>query len=228
MGYTLDISGGEQYRAYVLDTLTKRELVAPASAVDSIAWYHSGLYLTNRDRDKVRPCRVLRWSLDGDCEQVYYERDPKFFVNVSRTRDGNFVLVTSASKTESELGAFAADDENAGPALLAARRSGVQFFADHAAGRWFAATNADGADDLKVLVASDPDSGLSAQADTQLPLQWQEFLPARPGIKIEDIDIYEVRCSGVTCALFSDCRFSCVLWFCVFVCVCMCVSRMWC
>lgn len=111
------------------------------------------------------------------CTQVYEEQDDGFFVDVSQTKDGAFVLINCNSKNTSEIYALESTDARAEPRLLRAREPGTAYFADHASDRFFIVTNADQAANYKIMTS------LTGE-------QWTVFLPESPDVKIEDVDLF--------------------------------------
>lgn len=49
-------------------------------------------------------CQVFRQDLAAfEGREIFQETDPTFFVAVSKTKDGQFLLISSTSKTSSEV-----------------------------------------------------------------------------------------------------------------------------
>lgn len=112
--------------------------------------------------------------------QIYEEQDEAFFVDVSQTKDGAFVLINCNSKNMSEIRALPSSSMDAQPRLLRARDPGTAYFADHAGGRFFIVTNADRAANYKIATCA---SGEAAGND------WDVLLPEQSDVKIEDVDL---------------------------------------
>lgn len=111
--------------------------------------------------------------------KLYEEADPAFFVDVSQTKDGNYVLINCNSKNTSEIHALASHDPDAAPQLLRAREEGTAYFADHAADRFYIVTNANEAENYKIMAA----------ASAVHP--WEVLLPEAGNVKIEDVDLFQ-------------------------------------
>ncbi|TYZ68773.1 hypothetical protein PybrP1_001878 [[Pythium] brassicae (nom. inval.)] len=184
----------EQCRAFVKDLHSQRlvplgdDLVGVRNAEWGSAPGRRCFYYTRVDAHR-RPCAVYRYDCDAQTQElVYAEPDDSFFVDVSQTKDGRFVLINCNSKTTSEIHALASDDARAAPRLLRAREPGTAYFADHAGDRFFIVTNADDAANYKIVTAS------SATCDVpDVPAssgQWTRFLPEAPDVKIEDVDLF--------------------------------------
>ena len=108
LAYSTDFSGGERYTLRFRDLRTGEDL--PDTVEDvyyGLAWSDDNrtiLYV--RPDDAVRPYQVWRHTLGTDRADdvlVYEETDERFFVGVSRTRSGRYILIASDSKTTSEV-----------------------------------------------------------------------------------------------------------------------------
>ncbi|KAL3660837.1 hypothetical protein V7S43_014239 [Phytophthora oleae] len=129
-----------------------------------------------------RPFAVYRYNLaTHEQELIFEEQDEAFFVDVSQTKDAQFVLINCNSKNTSEIYAMDGHDTNAHPQLLRKREAGTLYFADHAAGQFFIITNADGALNYKIATSK----WISDAA------KWETLVPEHADVKIEDVDLFE-------------------------------------
>lgn len=119
--------------------------------------------------------------------QIYEEQDDGFFVDVSQTKDGKYVLINCNSKNTSEIYAVASDDALATPQCLRKREPGTAYFADHADDRFFIVTNADKAQNYKIAVSM---TATQPAGDEEHGSEWETFLPESPDVKIEDVDLF--------------------------------------
>lgn len=191
LAYSTDFTGGERY------TLRFRDLTAGADLADTIEDVYYGLAWANDNRtvlyvrpdDAVRPYQVWHHTLGTpatDDALVYQEDDERFFVSVSRTRTGHYLLVGIDSKITSEVRFLPADDPTAELRIVESRTEGLEYGVEHHASgrdgdRFFVLTNADGAEDFKVMVTPVASPGRAS---------WAEVLPHRPGVKVDDVDAF--------------------------------------
>ncbi len=139
-----------------------------------------------------RPYQLWRHRLGTDPagdELVYEEDDRRFTLGTGTTRDAAFVLVGLHSTNTSEWRAIPSGQPLADPAVVMARREGVEYALDHltpAAGGvgWFVALTNEDALDFRVIAARDTELG-SGAADA-----WREVIPHRPGVRVEDVDAF--------------------------------------
>ncbi|KAG1697977.1 hypothetical protein DVH05_015461 [Phytophthora capsici] len=129
-----------------------------------------------------RPFAVYRYNLaTHEQELIFEEQDEAFFVDVSQTKDAQFVLINCNSKNTSEIYAMEGHNTNAQPQLLRKREAGTLYFADHAAGQFFIVTNADGALNYKIATSK-------WSSDVS---KWETLVPEHEDVKIEDVDLFE-------------------------------------
>ena len=145
-------------------------------------------------------------------ELVFSEADPAFFVDVSTTKDGRYVTINSNTKSTSEVWLVDTGAAGSQPVLVRARTLGVQYFVEHnnvsalrrpavccccvfvracvrpmPQGRLFIVTNDGGAEDYK-LVTTRATTAADVAAEP-----WVDLVPARTGVKVEDMDMFSVR-----------------------------------
>ena len=147
----------------------------------------SAFYYVKLDRDH-RPSRVYRHRLGTpatDDQLIYEEADSGFFVGVGKVQSGRFAVISAGNYETSECHLLDLDTADATPVLVAAREHSIQYGVDHhpnlaGAPVLVIRTNADGAEDFKVMVAplNDP-----ARAN------WRDLIPHRPGIYLLGVTV---------------------------------------
>ena len=178
VAYTADIDGSERYRVYVREIASGDIVDDSLDNADDVVWgegsdvlYYSIINESHR-RHKVLKHRI--GSDRADDELIYHEKDPMFeYLRVSKTKTGKYVMITSQSLTKSEVQLLRADGSEA-PWTLRPRQDGVKYYAVHADGRFFIATNED-APNIRLMTVDDSD-----------PRQenWREVLPHRDSVTI--------------------------------------------
>jgi oligopeptidase B len=180
MAWSCDLKGSEYFTIRVRDLATgidRDEAVAKTSG--GVVWIgdSSGFYYVELD-DNHRPVRVRRHRLgapaDSD-EVVYEESDPGFFVRVGMTHSGAFVLIEASDHETSEVWLLDRADRQAKPRLVEPRTPHLQYDVEHHADDLIIVTNADGAEDFKVVTAPVAAPGRA---------HWRDLVPHRPGIMI--------------------------------------------
>ena len=177
--WSADRKGSEYYTLVVRDLETGKELPDRIERCSGGAVWGSDsktLYYTELD-DNHRPFRVLRHRLgteQAEDEIIYEEKDPGFFVGIGKMLSKKHITVSAHDHQTSEL--YLIDAENPGePKLIAGRETGREYDADERDGLLYILTNADGAEDFKIVTAPVAAPG---------PENWSELVPHREGVLI--------------------------------------------
>jgi oligopeptidase B len=186
IAYTTDITGQEDFTMYVQDLRTGNLLPDRASKVSEVSWAADNhtLFFVTEDSSK-RPYRLYRRALGGPtAELVYEEKDDRFTVSVQRSCDKKFFLATSASATTTEVRYWPANETAAAPRVILPREDGHQYTVDHRENRWYIRTNKDALEFRLV----------TAPLDDPRPTNWKELVPHRPGVLLENFDLFANHC----------------------------------
>jgi oligopeptidase B len=157
-----------------------------------LAWSRdaSAIFYVRQD-PAMRPHQLWRHQLGTDPATdvlVFEEGDRRFSLGTGSTRDGAFVLVALHSTNTTEWLAIPADQPLTEPRVVLRRREGIEYAVDHLSGDtagaagWFVVLINDEGQDFRLLGATDSDVGPSDD--------WREIIPHRPGVRIEDADVF--------------------------------------
>ena len=114
-------------------------------------------------------------------EIVWEDPDERFNVGVGRTRDGKYLFVEAASHTTSEEWYLAANDPMGTLRCIEPRRDDIEYYADHRDGVFFIRVNDTGRNFRLV----------TAKVDQCSHEHWQEILPHRDDVMLEDVDLFQ-------------------------------------
>lgn len=186
LAYTLDLTGFRQYDLQVKDLRTGRVFPDTTPRVTSIAWAadNTTLLLTTEDAVTKRSHLLLRHQLgQPDFPVVYDERDELYDIEVARTRDRKFLLLTANSKDTSEVRFLDAAHPNNSPEVFIPREKGHRYYLDHREDLFYVRTNRGGkAKNFEIA---------TALLNRRNPDEWKTFVPHQPGHLIEDIDLFQ-------------------------------------
>ena len=131
-----------------------------------------------------RPVKVLRHRLGTEATEdalVYEEPNPGFFVGVGATSSRRFVVIDSHDHTTSEVRLIDAERPGEPALLVAERERDIEYHVDHHHDRLLILTNADDAEDFKIV-----------EAPLAHPQRrhWRDLVPHRPGRLILDLAAY--------------------------------------
>jgi oligopeptidase B len=190
IAYSTDYNGGERHTLRFRDLRTGEDLPDEVDDVYyGLAWCDdSRTILYVRPDETVRPFQIWRHTLGtppDDDVLVYQEDDERFFIGVSRTRSGKYLLIATDSKITSEVYFLPSDDPIATPQMVEPRTEGVEYAVEHhvdeGGDRFFVLTNADDASDFKIMETPVATPGRA---------HWIDVVPHRPGTRVHDFDAF--------------------------------------
>ncbi len=183
--YTVDLTGSEYHRLRVRDLTTGETWDSGAEGLQGdVVWAGDSrtLFYTALD-DNHRPSRVYRCDRQtARHDLVYTESDPAFYLDLGQSLSRRFIVIKGADHSETgELRLIDAQRPEAPPKLLFERESGVDYTLEERDGSLILLTNAQGAEDNKIVTApvENPD-----------PSRWRELVPHRPGILIRRMFVF--------------------------------------
>ncbi len=179
LAWTADDRGSEYHHLHIRDLATGKDIETIADTAGDVVWAADSqhLFYTRHD-EHHRPRFVYRHRLGDDPANdvlVYEEPDPGFFVHLGKTSSDAFIIIQAGDHETSEVRLIDANDPLQEPRLVAARRSGVEYHVDEAHGTLYIRTNADDAEDFKIVIAP---------VATPSPEHWRDIVGHLPGTLI--------------------------------------------
>ncbi len=186
LAYSLDTAGSEVYTLLFKDLENGRLLGEKIpNTYYSAEWSNDGAFVFYTVLDEAkRPFRVMRHAMGTDVADdvdVFRDMDDAFFVSLSKTRSESFILISSESKTTSEVHFIAADSPLDAPQVVHSREAGLEYEVAHHDDRFFIVTNHE-ATNFQVMEAP-----VSAPRKTN----WVAFLPYQEAIKVDAVDAFQ-------------------------------------
>jgi len=182
----VDTDGSERFTIRVRDLATG-DLLGDVieGAAYSLAWFDdSATFLYAVPDEAWRPHEVKRHRLGTDPaedELVLTEEDERFWLGVGRMRSDRYLAISVGSKVTSEWYLLDATDPAAQPQLVAAREHGIEYDVDHRGDQLLIVTNADGAEDFKLV---------TAPVDMPDRAHWRDLVAHRAGVRLEGVDAF--------------------------------------
>ncbi len=186
LAWAEDDTGRRQYTLRFRDLATGRDYPERITGTSGdFVWADDNrtVFYVENDPETLLTVRVRKHVLGTPAKDdvlVYEERDDSFYMGVSRTRDDQYLCIEIHSTVSSEIRCTPAADPGEFT-VLAPRQRDVEYDADHLGGRWVIRSN-DGAPNFKLVTAAD---GTTSRA------QWQEWIPHRDDVFIEDFDLFD-------------------------------------
>ncbi len=188
LAWSADAAGSELHAIHVRDLASGKDLAAAIEDTDgSLVWMADsrGFYYVRVDAEH-RPAEIFRHRIGDDPAHdvlVFEDRDPGSFIHLRRSQSGAFAIVSVSDHDSSECRLIDLRDPDAKPRLVEPRAPGLRYWVEDRGDRLFLRTNADGAEDFKIV---------RAPLTTPSKEFWVDEIPHQPGRMI------------VTAALFPD------------------------
>jgi len=189
LAYSVDFDGDELYQLRIRDLDRGVDLPDRIDATYyGLAWSADSRTLCYTLTDAAyRPHEVWRHQVGTDPAQdvlVYREDDERYELFVAGTRSGEWILIEIECRDTPETLIIPAADPARPPAVLAPRRPGIEYRADHATGPdggdFYLVTN-DGATEFRLVAVPAAGDG---------PDGWQEVLPGAPDTRLVSCDVF--------------------------------------
>ena len=186
LAWSADRNGSELYEMRFRDLATGEDL---ADVIEGTyygtAWgADSRTFFYTRPDAAMRPHQVWRHVLGtpaSDDVLVAQEDDERFFLGIGTTKDERFLVMEMASKVTSEAWILEADDPAGEFRVVQPRVQELEYGIEHHGDRFFVVTNADGAENFKLMEAPDATPGRD---------HWTEVIAHRPDVKLSGIDVF--------------------------------------
>ncbi len=190
LAYSVDDTGSEFH------VIRVRDLDADADLPDEIPNTSGGVAWAADSRsffytfinDNHRTEKVLRHVIGTPASEdivVYVEEDPGFFCGVDKTQSGRFIVIDSHDHQTSEVRLIDAAAPDSSPRLVTARDTEVEYsIEDDGDDRVYILTNADGAEDFKIVNAPLKNPGRD---------NWIDVVAHEPGRLILSMSVFRGR-----------------------------------
>jgi oligopeptidase B len=185
LAYTLDTSGAEEFTVFIRD-LSTGELLPERLERSSprVAWANDGLTLFYTVLDTARrPWQLYRHRVgtaQHDDVLVRTEPDPSFYLDISRTRSGRYLLLDLSSHSTTEVWFTSADRPEEPFRVIQPRESGIEYAVTHHGDRFFITTN-QAAPNFRLV---------QAPVDEPSREHWSPVLPYRSEVKVDSTDAF--------------------------------------
>jgi oligopeptidase B len=186
LAYSTDTSGNETYLLQIKSLETGALLPDKIkNCGESFAWANDNeTFFYDQLDDAHRPYKALRHVLGTSVDQdptVYEEKDDRFFLEISKSRDHRLIFVSVESELSSEVRFLDADRPDADWRLIRPRENDLLYHVESHGDRFFIDTN-EKAKNFKIVEAPVAAPGKE---------NWQDFIPYDPEVKIDSVDAFK-------------------------------------
>jgi oligopeptidase B len=186
IAYAVDTKGSEFYAVNVIEAATGKLIDARITDNNgALEWANDSkslLYILVDDEH--RPRKLLSHAIGAESSDmlIHEQSDPGFFLGVGATQDRRYLLLSVHDHETAEISLIDAADPSSPRRLVARREPEHDYSVDHHDGRLVILTNAEGAEDYRIV---------EAPAENPDPKNWREIEPHRPGRLILDVVAYK-------------------------------------
>jgi oligopeptidase B len=183
-----DFVGRRIHDIRVLDTQTNEYLTDQISNADAgMAWSADGQYLfyLNKNPTTLLAYQLMRHKLGSDTSEdvlIYEESDNTFYTSLSRSRSGEYLILTHRNTDTTEVQLLSAHQPLNEFKPFLPRETGHEYVIDHANDQFFIRTNWE-AENFRVMAAS-----LDVAGDKS---RWTEIIPHRDKALVSSIQAFD-------------------------------------
>ena len=186
LAYTTDNVGFRQYKLHVKNLSTEKVLPETAERVTSVVWAadNKTLLYGTEDATTKRSDLIHRHVLGTATASdpvVFDEKDERFRVYLSRSRDERYILLEDDSHITSEVRFIAANEPLSAWKTIEPRKESVQYSVDEGGGLFYIRVNDTGRS-YRVVTAPVATPGKA---------HWKELIAEKADEPIEDIDVFK-------------------------------------
>lgn len=186
IAYSIDTVSRRQYQIFVKEISTGKmypEVIQ--NTTGNMVWANDNktIFYSMKD-ESLRSCRIMRHEIGTDPKEdveVYYEKDETFYAFVGKTKSDRYIVITLDSTMSSEIRFIDADRPKDEFKIFQKRQDDMLYGVGHYGDYFYVTTNADGAKNFKIM---------RTPVNATEKENWQEFIPYREDVLIEDFDIF--------------------------------------
>ena len=187
VAWAADTTGRRFYTIRILDTRSGQMLGdVIANVTGNLVWAgdDATLLYARQDPETLRSYRIYRHGLGtdpADDELVYQEDDDTFSSYVTKTKDGEYLLIGSFQTLTSEWQVLEADDPDGSFRVFTPRERGHEYDIEHAGDHFYIRTNRD-AQNFRLMRTPE---------DATSEGHWEEVISHRNHVLITEFDPFE-------------------------------------
>lgn len=184
LAYSIDTAGSEEYTLCIKD-LKSGELLEERipNTYGGVDWANDKTIYYNVLNDQKRPFELYRHTIGTDPKNdhlVYREEDEAFFLDLHKSRDCSYLLMTLKSNTTTEVHYLATDTPEGKLSVIHPRQHKMEYYVDHQ--RAFIILTNDNALNFRLMRAS---------IDHPSRENWEELVPHRDSVLLTAFEVFE-------------------------------------
>ena len=186
--FSYDIVGRRIYTIQIKN-LETNELLPDIieNVTGSAVWANDNLtiFYSNQDETTLRSDKIFKHKLgqkQTDDELIYFEKDETFSVEIAKSKSNKYLAIESSSTLTTEYQILNADTPNENFKIFQKRIRGLEYSINHYGDSFFIMTNADEADNFKLMKTHENKTNKK---------YWVDIIPHRDAVLLEDIEVFK-------------------------------------
>lgn len=186
IAYSVDTVSRRIYTVYVknLETGETHEETIPNTS-GNVVWASDNQTLFYGVKDEaLRPCKIFRHKLGTPHQEdveVFHETDEAYYVSIGKTKSKQYLVIESESTLSAESRILESDNPNGTFRIFQERQPDMLYSIGHYDNHFFILTNADGAQNFKIMKTPINNTGIE---------NWEEVIAPRTNVLIENFVIF--------------------------------------
>ena len=186
--FSYDIVGRRIYTIQIKN-LETNELLPDIieNVTGSAVWANDNMtiFYSNQDETTLRSDKIFKHKLgqkQADDELIYFEKDETFSVEIAKSKSNKYLAIESSSTLTTEYQILNADTPNENFKIFQKRIRGLEYSINHYGDSFFILTNADEADNFKLMKTPEYKTNKK---------YWVDIIPHREAVLLEDIEVFK-------------------------------------
>jgi len=184
LAFAADTTGRYISNMYLKNLETSDILPYSVDNIVGMAWGSDNktIFYGTKDELTLRADRIYRHSVsdENSRNEVFYEADPAFSVDVSRSKSGSYIQIMSFSTMSSEVQLLDATNPTGSFKVFQPREDNHLYWVSHARDQFYILTNWD-ATNFRVMTTSTGSTNKSS---------WQELIAHRSDVLVENLNVF--------------------------------------
>ncbi len=195
------VSPDNKWAAFGLDTVSRRKYTIQIKNLEtgeiledrienttgSSTWAADSktFFYTKKDPTTLRSDKIYKHVMGTDASEdklVFHEEDDTYSTFVYKTKSKKYIVIGSSSTLTTEFRILSADNPDGKFTIFSPRTRGLEYSIAHFDDSFYILTNKDGATNFKLMKTPE---------DATVMENWQEFIPHRDGVLLEDLEIFK-------------------------------------
>ncbi len=147
LAYAIDTVSRRRYELRFCNLETGKEMrdIIPNTDGDVVFANDSRtIFYVGKETNTLRASKVFRHVSGSDCsidKEIFYEDDPTFTLEVSRSQSDEWIMISHNSTTTSEVRLIPANSPYKDPIIFRKREKNLEYSIDHCNGKFYILTN---------------------------------------------------------------------------------------